>query len=166
MGNSVKTIQGKVRLVSACTEQLVVVKGWFNSYAEIHTWGGPELTYPITDQDFVTLLQATHLHSYVLLDENATLLAFGQHYLRIGRHHLGRLVVNPAYRGKGLGKMLVRQLLDKAYTQQVAEHGSLFVFTSNKAAYDCYQKLGFVEYPYPDGVPGNMPNCIYMIRAY
>lgn len=152
-----------VRLVSATSDHILVIKGWFNSFAEIHTWGGPQMTYPMSEKTFLALLTQPHLNSYVLVDETDQLLAFGQHYMRLDRWHLGRLAVKPKCRGQGLGKVLVTELLEAASKQQAAIEASLFVFPDNLAAYGCYQSLGFVETDYPGGVPGNMPNCIYMV---
>jgi ribosomal protein S18 acetylase RimI-like enzyme len=154
-----------VRLVSATSEHILVIKNWFNSFEEIHRWGGPQMTYPMSEQTFLALLTQPHLNCYVLVDDADQLLAFGQYYMRLDRRHLGRLVVNPTCRGQGVGKLLVTELLKSALKQQAAIEASLFVFTDNPAAYGCYQSLGFVETVYPGGVPGNMPNCIYMVLA-
>lgn len=155
-----------MQLITASSEHMRHIKSWFGSFDEIYAWGGPRMVYPISEPAFLSLLQAPELSSYVLLDNNAQVLAFGQHYLRLQRHHLGRLVVNPIHRGKGLGQVLVKQLLDIAIGLHTSESASLFVFKDNLAAYHCYQKLGFVETDYPGGVPGNMQNCVYMVKIY
>lgn len=154
------------RLVRATSQHILMIKNWFNSFEEIHTWGGPQMTYPMSEKTFVTLLTQPHLNSYVLVDDADKLLAFGQYYMRLDRWHLGRLAVNPKCRGQGLSKVLVTELLKTASKQQAAIEASLFVFTDNLAAYGCYQSLGFFETDYPGGVPGNMPNCIYMLKTF
>jgi hypothetical protein len=38
----------------------IQVKSWFNTHAEIHTWGGPNMTYPMSDKNFLKHLTANH----------------------------------------------------------------------------------------------------------
>ena len=155
-----------VQFVVATKQHLLEVKSWFNSPAEIYTWGGPNMAYPMADEGFLALLQAQHLSSYSLLNDEQQLLAFGQHYIRLGRHHLGRLAVNPDARGRGLAKVLIKQLLSAAQNTENAKGASLFVFADNNVALQCYQSLGFKIVAYPDTMPGNMQNCLYMVLDY
>jgi ribosomal protein S18 acetylase RimI-like enzyme len=152
------------KLLNSTDEHLLQVKSWFSTAAEIFTWGGPNMTYPMSDEDFLHLIKGKHLHSYSLLDTTQQVLAFGQFYDRLGRNHLGRLAVAPTHRGKGLSKKLIEGLLTKAQKVRPSVEASLFVFTDNQVAYQCYQSLGFKEVPYPlHPFPGNMQNCVYMV---
>jgi ribosomal protein S18 acetylase RimI-like enzyme len=148
-------------LVKSSTEHIAQLQSWFKNQQEMYTWGA--ISCPMSSTEFVHHLRAYHLNSYSLSDKQQYLLAFGQHYLRLNRHHLGRLVVNPEHRGKGLAKLLINKLIDKAFEQQNAQGVSLFVFRDNLSAYKCYQSLGFVECDYPQTMPGNVQNCAYMI---
>jgi ribosomal protein S18 acetylase RimI-like enzyme len=150
-----------MRLIKSSNEHIAQLQSWFKNQQEIYTWGA--ISDPMSSTEFVKHLRADHLNSYSLSDKQQHFLAFGQHYLRLNRHHLGRLVVNPTHRGQGLGRQLVCRLIEKAYQQQHAQGVSLFVFRDNLSAYSCYQSIGFVEHDYPGGVPGNMENCAYMI---
>ncbi|MBL4631221.1 MAG: GNAT family N-acetyltransferase [Paraglaciecola sp.] len=154
-------------LLTRPTEQhYLQVKNWFSNHQDIYTWGGPNMTYPMPDEDFFKLLTAEHLTSFCLLNDEQHLLAFGQYYRRLDRHHLGRLAVNPECRGQGLAKILITKILEQAYLTQPAKGASLFVFTDNTVAYKCYQSLGFIETEYPEQpFPGNMQNCAYMVLA-
>ncbi|UAA39581.1 GNAT family N-acetyltransferase [Paraneptunicella aestuarii] len=53
----------------------------------------------------------------------------------------------------------------KIYLPFVAAGFSLFVLTHNQAAIHCYQKHGFREREYPEALPGNMQDCLYMVRG-
>jgi ribosomal protein S18 acetylase RimI-like enzyme len=152
------------KLVNVSNGQCLTVKTWFSDHNAIYTWGGPNMTYPMSDTDFLNLLNAPHINSFCLQDEGQQIIAFGQHYLRLERHHLGRLVVNPSCRGQGLGKILIQQLLAQAFTSKATLGASLFVFRDNTVAYNCYQSLGFIETDYPEKTfPRNMQNCAYMV---
>ena len=125
------------------------------------------MTFPMADEDFLTQLTAGHFNSSCLLNVEHQLVAFGQYYERLEHHHLGRLAVNPAFRGQGLAKILIAKLLEKAHLEKPAKGASLFVFRDNKVAYKCYQSLGFIETEYPEHpFPGNMQNCADMRKAH
>ena len=153
-------------LIYPTEQQCLQVKYWFSNHQEIYTWGGPNMTYPMSDNNFLKLLTADHIKSFGLLNEQQQLLAFGQYYRRLEHHHLARLAVNPQYRGQGLAKILITKILEQAFLAQSAKGASLFVFKDNTAAYQCYQSLGFIETDYPaDPFPDNMQNCAYMVLS-
>lgn len=151
-------------ITPANEQQCLQVKNWFADHHAIYTWGGPNMTYPMSNKTFLKLLSDKHFNSFCLLNDKQQLLAFGQYYRRLEHHHLGRLAVNPIFRGKGLAKILINALLEQAYLHDSSAKGaSLFVFRDNEIAYRCYQSLGFVETDYPEPhFPGNMENCAYM----
>jgi ribosomal protein S18 acetylase RimI-like enzyme len=153
-------------LIYPTEQQYLQVKDWFNNHQEIYTWGGPNMTYPMSDNNFLKLLTADHFKSFGLLNNQQQLLAFGQYYRRLEHHHLARLAVNPQYRGQGLAKILITKILEQALLAQPAKGASLFVFKDNIMAYQCYQSLGFIETYYPeDPFPGDMQNCVYMVLS-
>ncbi|MGB0495041.1 MAG: GNAT family N-acetyltransferase, partial [Kangiellaceae bacterium] len=94
---------------------------------------------------------------------DGNLLAFGQYYLRLGRCHLGRLVVNPELRGQGIAYHLINQLSEIGMSDLNTNSCSLFVFERNKNAIQAYAKLGFSVADYPEKMI--MENCLYMVQA-
>lgn len=162
-GSSLLNVSHDYELALATNEQVLELKNWFSSQQQILTWGGPNLVYPVADDDFIIILRAPHLNSYCVTDSAKHLLAFGQYYLRLDRYHLGRLAVNPHYRNQGIAKILIAGLLEKAVKNSKPREASLFVFKDNVAALHCYQNMGFREETYPEAMPENMPNCVYMV---
>ena len=158
-----------VRIEAATLENSVELYHWFNSEKEISTWGGPGFKYPMSETDFIAVLRTAEIDSYWLVDAEGEKLGFGQFYPRLNRYHLGRLVVSPHQRGKGLGKALVRSLLElapqKIQLQGGKEEASLFVFRDNSAAVKCYQSLGFVKKTYPGPIPGDLDGCDYLVKV-
>ena len=55
--------------------------------------------------------------------------------------HIGRIAVKKTYRGKGIGKMIMKSLIDKAIKMQFTE----VWLSSQYYAKDFYKKLGFIE---------------------
>lgn len=124
------------------------------------------MAYPMSDEKFLKLLTADQFKSFGLLNDEQELVSFGQYYRRLEHHHLARLAVNPKYRGQGLAKILMTNILQQAFLQQSAKGASLFVVKDNIVAYQCYQSLGFIETEYPEqSFPGNMQNCVYMVLS-
>ena len=103
------------------------------------------------------------LTSFALLSDRDELLAFGQYYERIGRCHLGRLVVSPNHRGKGIAAELMKQLCEKGMQALSLNECSLFVLADNDQAIKAYEKFGFAFKDYPEHI--EMPNCVYMVKS-
>lgn len=92
-----------------------------------------------------------------VFEENNHIEAYAVMSIGAGEAHLLTVVVDPANRGKGLGKMLVTHLLNIASTHG-AETVLLEVRPTNQVAIQLYRNLGFNEvgvrpnyYPAPNG---------------
>lgn len=155
-------------LVAATQSDVIDLYSWFSDQHSISRWGGPGFEYPMSQSAFLSALRVEELASYWVEDSMGQKVAFGQFYERLGRHHLGRLVVAEHQRGRGLGKQLVLLLLERSLQSLdidvEQQEASLFVMQDNPAAIQCYQSLGFTNATYPGGIPGNMSNCDYMIK--
>lgn len=60
-----------------------------------------------------------------------------------GAVHLGRIILAPAARGKGLGRVLCRQLATRAVHSTGANTVTLRVYRDNPVAVALYTGLGF-----------------------
>ena len=67
--------------------------------------------------------------------------------------------LNKKYRGKGIGKILVEQMLDWGKTNPVNRKISLYVFSTNKSAISLYKHLGFKQ-------EGRCPNDMIINGKY
>jgi len=151
-----------MKLINPLEEHLMEMMSWFSSQKELSDWAGPGFRYPFEKFSFVEDLNLHKLNSFSLISEEGEFLAFGQYYLRLGKCHLGRLIVSPKYRGKGIANELLNRLsTDGLIDLQVLEI-SLFVLTHNEAAIKAYEKFGFVISEYPEEI--QLENCIYMIK--
>ena len=153
-----------LRLTRARLQDLEQLKAWFTEQRSLSDWAGPGLHYPISMGVFLQPIRWQELSSYSMLSNDGELLAFGQFYIRLGRHHLGRLAVSPNHRNRGLGKQLIRQLIEQARIEQPASGLSLFVMEDNIPALACYLSLGFRHAVYSEALSGGLENCSYMIR--
>jgi ribosomal protein S18 acetylase RimI-like enzyme len=138
------------------------VMTWFKSEQESSDWSGPSFRFPYTLKTFKADLKLDTLKTYCLIDDKNTIYAFGQYYLRIGKCHLGRLVVNPKSRGMGIVSVLMNTLIEKGESDLNVTKSSLFVLDHNSSAIRAYEKFGFIQTKYPETMP--LEKCIYMIK--
>lgn len=135
---------------------------WFPDRSSCQTWGGLQFRYPFTVHTFRDDAKVQELASWVMVDDDGVLRAFGQYYARLGRCHLGRLAVAPSLRGRGIGSILVRELARRGLDDLGADSCSLFVLPGNERAARLYSRLGFNAQPYPEPEPA-FDACIYMV---
>ena len=152
-----------MQLIEPLESHLIEMMGWFANAQELENWSGPNFRYPFNLTSFTDDLKLKTLHSFVLESNEAEFLAFGQYYQRLGKCHLGRLLVNPRYRGKGIALELKRQICKLGLKKLAVEECSLFVLTHNQSAIKAYQKFGFTFVNYPEDMP--LDNCLYMIKS-
>lgn len=83
--------------------------------------------------------------SRTLQDADGTCLGFGQYWQTTpGSTHLGRIIVSPQARGRGLGRVLMTALCAEAVRRTAAMQLTLKVYRDNQAAVALYRDLGFV----------------------
>jgi ribosomal protein S18 acetylase RimI-like enzyme len=136
---------------------------WFPTERSVDLWGGPKFRYPFTPETFHEDVHWRDMDSYCIVDSSEELLAFGQFYERHGRINLARLVVSPDRRRQGVGKQLVRLLMEQGRRSIPRQEYSLYVYKDNHAAKACYADLGFEEDEYPED-DEMADSCLYMTR--
>ena len=151
-----------MKLTPASTEHIRKLMSWFPNEHSLSLWSGPGFRYPFNEQSFKEDLKVSALSSFALIDSENNFLAFGQFYLRANRCHLGRLVVNPDERGKGIAEILLQALSHLGCKTLAVNEVSLFVLKNNATAEKAYIKHGFQFTPYPGDMP--LENCRYMIK--
>lgn len=161
-----------MKLIKPTQHHIYTLMSWFNNDKDIVLWGGPSFAIPFTPASFSQSLKLTELDSFALVANDETLIGFGQFYLRSGKSHLSRLIINPEKRGQGLSSILIFGLIDKAHPKLGTQSSSLFVYEDNIAAINAYQKLGFKFTPYSIDTTGinncnslTMKDCLYMVKS-
>ncbi|GAA5443595.1 hypothetical protein Misp06_01772 [Microbulbifer sp. NBRC 101763] len=130
--------------------QLPTLMSWLPDKQQCQQWGGPNFRFPFDQGSFLEDCRWPELPSYVLLDREGEMLAFGQYYQHLDRCHLGRLIVSPNHRGAGLGEELVTLIAQTGIKALGVAECSLFVLRTNLAARRLYDKLGFIQVAYPE----------------
>ena len=150
------------KIAKPTQSDIQTIMSWFSNEEQVRQWGGPTIRYPYTLESLCEDIKLETLASYCLFSPTQQLLAFGQYYLRLGKCHLGRLVVNPSCRGGGIVSELIDHLCHIGAAELDADEYSLFVFQNNEPAIKAYQRNGFSLQDYPANIP--MENCWYMTK--
>lgn len=129
---------------------------WIADAEQARRWAGPNLPYPFTADALEALLElpGINVSSFCLVDARG-MCGFGQFWQPLpaavsasaaieNSVHLGRIIISPHQRGRGLGRALMEQLITKAIEVTGASAITLRVYRSNVAAATLYRQFGFV----------------------
>jgi len=124
------------------------IAGWVKT-AEQMRWVAPSTQLPLTAEK-VMRWKKPGGQAYALVSgdssESYEIMAYGElNPMRQAPSNLwlGHLIVRPEHRGRGLGKVLVAGLLERAFHCYQAQRVLLVVFPDNRAAIECYCRCGF-----------------------
>ena len=82
------------------------------------------------------------LARYFTVRDGDRAVAYGGMWLIFNEAHITNLAVHPEYRGKGIGRLLLKGMIDYGLSNGIQSF-TLEVRESNKAAIGLYSKLGF-----------------------
>ena len=122
-------------------------------------WAGPCVKFPLRIEKLSKDIRFSDDNSYCYRDDES-IFAFGQLLTKEnGWLHLARIIVDPAKRGKGYGKLLCLELI-KIAIQKGYQKISLNVYRNNASALKLYTNLGFREI----AEKSSEENC-YMVKT-
>ncbi|MDG0814453.1 ribosomal protein S18-alanine N-acetyltransferase [Cohnella rhizosphaerae] len=99
-------------------------------------------TAPWTPEAFHNELTQNLFAKYMVMAKGDEVLGYGGMWLIVDEAHVTNIAVREAYRGKGLGERLLRELMRTAAWLGAARM-TLEVRVSNERAQRLYRKLGF-----------------------
>jgi RimJ/RimL family protein N-acetyltransferase len=138
-----------VALREFTTSDIPRLLSWIDGPEALALWSGKGFTWPLDEAQLVAhaasasptqRIWAVHAAPDEVVG-HVELLVDPVH--RVGR--LGRVLVAPAARGRGLGAATVRAALRVAFDERGMHRVGLGVFTHNPAAIRLYERLGFVR---------------------
>ncbi|HEX6708978.1 MAG TPA: GNAT family N-acetyltransferase [Rubrobacter sp.] len=123
------------------------VAGWATSFDEVRRWAGGDAGWSFDVSAFRRWHAGPDVKPYVLCDGDA-LIGYGEVWIDEAENEveLGRIIVDPASRGQGVGKRFVRLLLERA-SQSGFPDAFVRVVPGNGAAIACYRSAGFSRVP-------------------
>ena len=129
------------------------LRSWSVSPEFLKQWAGPSLTFPLEDQELKKYMEdSNHPVQSNLLIYTAVHKSSGKvigHIClaavdRMNRSaRVGRVVVDPDYRGRGFGLRMMNELLRIAFEALELHRISLGVFDFNTSALKSYEAAGF-----------------------
>ncbi|KRB57031.1 acetyltransferase [Rhizobium sp. Root708] len=141
-----------MNLIKFETMHFPILRSWLTSEREVVQWGGPYLTYPLTDDQLEQMIiEGTTAPpkrlSWTAVDANEVPVGHVQLALDWinGVARIGRVMVAPAMRGQGLAKPLLEAALEQAFSHPGIERTELNVYSWNTAAIRTYNKVGFLH---------------------
>ena len=138
------TIMPEYSLKQATPDDLKVVMAWVHDPEQLRLWGGPKLSWPLKSVALWREMEAEAFPPYALMEDGNYLAGFGQILLREpGTAHLGRIILSPERRGRGLGRVLVEKLIAKGTELYHPQRFTLNVYRRNLPAVATYQSIGF-----------------------
>ncbi|TYP53316.1 ribosomal protein S18-alanine N-acetyltransferase [Thermosediminibacter litoriperuensis] len=99
-------------------------------------------TNPWSRNAFASELTDNHFSTYIVAKVNSTIVGYAGMWLIVDEAHVTNVAVLPEYRGRGIGELLMRSLMDIAW-RNGARRMTLEVRKSNYVAQNLYSKLGF-----------------------
>jgi RimJ/RimL family protein N-acetyltransferase len=131
-------------------EQLIQ---WIDSPEFLLQWGGPGFEYPLSENQLEEYIESANHQSSDILVFKVVHKETGD---VIGHISLGKidrknksakvgkvLVGSKSFRGQGIGRMMIKELLKIAFGELRLHRVSLGVFDFNESAIACYEKAGF-----------------------
>ncbi|MBC7595180.1 MAG: GNAT family N-acetyltransferase [Kineosporiaceae bacterium] len=123
---------------------------WIPDASALYLFAGPSLNWPPTVEQFAAIARRPGLSAWMVGDDDDQ-AAWGHFDLTVHgtSARLGRVIINPRYRGRGLGHTLIRSALEKARNLG-ADEVRLAVVSDNAAAVKTYRRAGFQEVVDPE----------------
>lgn len=125
---------------------------WFQDEKSFTMWSANKFTYPLTMEQLIEYKnrfdEDPNAWIFVALDEDGT--PVGHFSMRNADYekrsiHLGFIVVDTTYRGKGYGKEMVSLAIQYATEILKMTRVTIGVFANNEAAHNCYKSIGMID---------------------
>ena len=144
-----------MRLRGYTKDDASVIAGWIRSEEEMYKWSADRINrYPISGEDidgnYSQQMESGRFHPFMAVDDAGR--PVGHFIIRYPQAdddssvRFGFVIVDPAFRGKGCGREMLRLGLLYAAESLHARRVDLGVFEGNESARRCYASLGFREY--------------------
>ena len=153
-------------------EDALTIARWLRSEEELYKWSADRINkYPLSGDDinknYEPQIGAGRFYPLTAVDENGSII--GHFIIRYPKDdddssvRFGFVIIDPALRGKGCGKEMLRLGIEYVKKHLNASRIDLGVFENNESARHCYEAAGFREYATREcEMPIGTWNCIDM----
>ncbi len=116
---------------------------WIDSEQLNYQWGGPNFNFPLDHQQISLHCAKPEVFPFILVCDGKKAGYIELFKVSDSHFRICRVFVSNDFRGKGLSKVMLTQLITLSKTQHHAQVLSLAVFERNTVAKNCYESLGF-----------------------
>ncbi|MDH5181484.1 MAG: GNAT family N-acetyltransferase [Gammaproteobacteria bacterium] len=106
----------------------------------------PNARFPWTAAQMLQTLPDRLANTAFTIDVDIVGFANFYNYEQGNQTFIGNVVVNPLYRGQGIGKAIIRQMLEIGFSQYRFKVIHVSCFSTNTRGLLMYKKLGFLPY--------------------
>ncbi|MFD9411355.1 GNAT family N-acetyltransferase [Streptomyces sp. NPDC059989] len=121
------------------THDAPLLRTWVTSHAELMTWAGPSFSWPLDEAQLTAYAAEPGRHTWTAVTPAGDPVG----HASIAGTRLGRVLIAPEARGRGLGETLVSLTVSRAFGELNLPQLGLGVWAHNTAAIRLYEKLGF-----------------------
>lgn len=128
-----------------------LIVSWVPDAEALYLFAGPRLRWPLTLDQLTVDEQSPERTAWVVVDAGPEPIGQFELTMRDGHAHLGRVLLDPTVRGRGLAHDLVRLAVTRARALGATSTG-LNVVTGDRPALRTYERAGFVGISRQDAV--------------
>ena len=120
-------------------------KGWIHNEEELFQFAGPIFSYPLTNEQLRNYIKMTDKKPLkVVLSSTNQTIGHCELNFENGNNRLSRILIgNKELRGQKIGEQVVHKMVDLLFEDSNINKVDLNVFSWNKGAIKCYEKVGF-----------------------
>jgi RimJ/RimL family protein N-acetyltransferase len=125
--------------------------GWIDSDKLNYQWGGPNFEFPLDSVQISKHCSQEQVFPFIFVVSGQSAGYVELFKVSDSHFRICRVFVSDSFRGKGISKHMLGQLVDLAKEKYSASLLSLAVFERNIVARNCYESLGFTVTAHENG---------------
>lgn len=124
-------------------EDHALLISWIDSEKLNYQWGGPNFNFPLDDHQISKHCSKAEVYPFIFVWDGKNAGYVELVNVSDFQFRICRVFICDAFRGRGLSKLMLKQLIALSMAKYNAKVLSLAVFEHNKVALNCYVSLGF-----------------------
>ncbi|ALJ22506.1 GNAT family N-acetyltransferase [Microbacterium sp. No. 7] len=125
---------------------IATVMSWIPDERALYLFTGPRLVWPLTVDQLAAMTVTSEIRAWVMVDDESLVIGHFDLTLADDTARIGRVIVDPAERGRGYGGALVSLAVERARSLG-ARRVALNVIADNAPAIATYEQAGFRQLP-------------------
>ncbi|WP_261905383.1 GNAT family N-acetyltransferase [Vibrio fortis] len=117
---------------------------WIDSERLNYQWGGPNFDFPLDHDQLEHHCVKAEVLPFIFISNGEEAGYVELFKVSGSQYRICRVFVSNDFRGQGMAKIMLNQLIEKARVEYNAQVLTLAVFERNVVAKRCYESLGFV----------------------